>query len=152
MSTSAKKTAAARPILLEELPGALFRRLHQFAVARFTGEMGDLGLTPIQWSALLTTQQRPGLDQTALSKEIFIDTSTIAGVLDRLESRGLLERKASPNDRRVRLLNVTKQGDALLKKANVVVLDTQQWLMEPLSSAERRMLMSLMLRVLDRHE
>ena len=155
MNTSAKAGASLEhgsEIRLDELPGALFRRLHQLAVARFTSEMGDLGLTPIQWSALLTTLQRPGLDQITLSREIFIDPSTIAGVLDRLELRGLLQRKAAPEDRRVRLLYLTEQGKALLKDANAVVLTTQDWLMEPLTPTDRARFMGLMLRVLNRHE
>jgi DNA-binding MarR family transcriptional regulator len=155
MSTSVKpgaSMAGKREIRLDELPGHLFRRLHQLAVARFSAEMENLGLTPIQWSALLTTLQRPGLDQITLSREIYIDTSTIAGVLDRLESRGLLQRKPSPEDRRVRLLYVTQEGEALLKVANAAVLKTQEWLMEPLTPKERAAYMELMLRVLNRPE
>lgn len=112
--------------------------------------MGDLGLTPIQWSALLTAMQRPGIDQITLSREIFIDPSTIAGVLDRLESRKLLQRVVSPDDRRVRLLYITEEGQAVLKDANAAVLTTQDWLMEPLAPADRAKLMELMLRVLNR--
>lgn len=144
--------ADKREIRLDQLPGHLFRRLHQLAVARFTEQMDNLGLTPIQWSALLTTLQRPGLDQVTLSREIYIDTSTVAGVLDRLESRGLLQRRASPEDRRVRLLYVTEEGQALLKDANAAVLNTQEWLMEPLTPGDRALFMELMLRVLNRHE
>ncbi|MDB5940778.1 MAG: transcriptional regulator [Ramlibacter sp.] len=155
MNTLARAPASAagkREIRLEQLPGHLFRRLHQLAVARFTADMASLGLTPIQWSALVTTLQRPGLDQITLSREIYIDTSTIAGVLDRLESRGLLRRQASPQDRRVRLLYVTEEGEALLKDANAAVLDTQEWLMEPLTPADRALFTELTLRVLKRHE
>lgn len=155
MNTSVKASASPahqREISLDQLPGHLFRRLHQLAVARFTADMDNLGLTPIQWSALLTTFQRPGLDQITLSREIYIDTSTIAGVLDRLESRGLLQRKASPEDRRVRLLYVTAEGRALLQEANAAVLNTQEWLMEPLTREERVRFTELMLRVLNRSQ
>jgi len=155
MNTSAKSEtllAQEREIRFDELPGHLFRRLHQLAVARFTVAMENIGLTPIQWSALLTTMQRPGIDQITLSRAIYIDTSTIAGVLDRLETRGLLQRMPSPDDRRVRLLYVTDEGRALMKDANAAVLSTQDSLMEPLTPAERALFMELMLRVLNRHE
>lgn len=144
--------ADTRDIRLDQFPGHLFRRLHQLAVSRFTLEMENVGLTPIQWAALLTTLQRPGLDQSTLSREICIDTSTIAGVIDRLESRGLIQRKASPDDRRQRLLYVTEEGQALLTQANVAVMETQEWLMEPLTAGERASFMALMLRVLRAHE
>lgn len=154
MSTSVEAAgpAAGSEIRLEELPGHLFRRLHQLAVARFAEAMADLGLTPVQWSALVTTLQRPGLDQITLSRQIYIDASTIAGVLDRLESRGLLQRKPSPEDRRVRLLYVTADGEALLKKANAVVMRTQEWLMEPLNRSDRARFRNMMLQVLERPE
>ena len=155
MNTSVEASAFVADkgeIRLDQLPGHLFRRLHQLAVARFTAEVDNFGLTPIQWSALVTTLKRPGLDQITLSREIYIDTSTVAGVLDRLESRGLLQRKASPEDRRVRLLYVTEEGRALLKEANAAVLNTQEWLMEPLTPGDRALFMELMLRVLNRHE
>lgn len=144
--------AAKKGIKLDDLPGHLFRRLHQLAVARFTAEMDDAGLTPIQWAALVTTSQRPGLDQSTLSREIFIDTSTVTGVLDRLEARGLIQRRPSPDDRRLRLLYLTDEGAALLKQASVLVLGMQKWLVEPLTAPERAMFTQLMLKVLDRLE
>ena len=141
-----------KEISLDGLPGHLFRRLHQLAVADFTARRGDLGLTPIQWSSLVSVKQNPGLDQITLSRAIFIDTSTLAGVLDRLELRGLVRRKASPDDKRVRLLYITEEGIDLLRHANEVVFETQEWLMEPLSPSSRATFMKLMLRVLNRND
>ncbi len=155
MNTSNKKQRTLllkKEISLDGLPGHLFRRLHQLAVADFTARMGDLGLTPIQWSSLVSVKQNPGLDQITLSREIFIDTSTLAGVLDRLESRGLVRREASPDDKRVRLLYITEEGIDLLQHANEVVYETQEWLMEPLSPSSRATFMKLMLRVLNRND
>ena len=144
--------AKKKDIKLDDLPGHLFRRLHQLAVARFTAEMDEAGLTPIQWAALMTTSQRPGLDQSTLSREIHIDTSTIAGVLDRLEARGLIQRRPSPDDRRLRLVYLSDEGVALLKQASVAVLGMQKWLVEPLTADERAMFTQLMLKVLHRLE
>ena len=155
MNTSNKKQRTLllkKEISLDGLPGHLFRRLHQLAVADFTARMGDLGLTPIQWSSLVSVKQNPGLDQITLSRAIFIDTSTLAGVLDRLESRGLVRREASPDDKRVRLLYITEEGIDLLQHANEVVYETQEWLMEPLSPSSRATFMKLMLRVLNRND
>ena len=144
--------ATKKVIKLDDMPGHLFRRLHQLAVTRFTAVMDDAGLTPIQWAALVTTSQRPGLDQSTLSREIYIDTSTIAGVLDRLEARGLIQRRLSAQDRRLRLLYLTDEGTALLKQASVAVVGMQKWLVEPLTVDERAMFTQLMLKVLHRLE
>jgi DNA-binding MarR family transcriptional regulator len=139
-------------IKLDDMPGHLFRRLHQLAVMRFTSELDETGLTPIQWAALMSTSQSPGLDQSKLSREIYIDTSTIAGVVDRLEARGLIQRRHSTEDRRVRLLYLTDEGEALLKQASASVLGIQKWLVLPLSAEERAVFTQLMLKVLHRLE
>ena len=143
---------AKKVITLDDMPGHLFRRLHQLAVMRFTAELDETGLTPVQWAALMTTSQRPGLDQSTLSREIYIDTSTIAGVVDRLEARGLIQRRHSPEDRRVRQLHLTDEGAVLLKKASASVLGMQEWLVLPLSVKERAVFTQLMLKVLHRLE
>jgi DNA-binding MarR family transcriptional regulator len=144
--------ATKKVIKLDDMPGHLFRRLHQLAVMRFTAELDETGLTPVQWAALMSTSQNPGLDQSTLSREIYIDTSTIAGVVDRLEARGLIQRRHSPDDRRVRLLYLTDEGAALLKKASPSVVGIQKWLLLPLSVDERAVFTQLMLKVLHRLE
>jgi DNA-binding MarR family transcriptional regulator len=144
--------ATKKVIKLDDMPGHLFRRLHQLAVMRFTAQLDETGLTPIQWAALMSTSQRPGLDQSTLSREIYIDTSTIAGVVDRLEARGLIQRRHSPADRRLRLLYLTDEGAALLKQASVAVVDIQKWLVLPLTVEERAVFTQLMLKVLHRLE
>lgn len=144
--------ASKKVIKLDDMPGHLFRRLHQLAVMRFTSQLDETGLTPIQWAALMSTSQSPGLDQSTLSREIYIDTSTIAGVVDRLEARGLIQRRHSPEDRRVRLLYLTDEGEALLKQASASVLGIQKWLVLPLSVEERTTFTQLMLKVLHRLE
>lgn len=149
---AAKPMAASQEVQFRAMPGHLFRRLHQLAVARFTSRMEETALTPIQWSALVATLQHPGLVQSSLSREIFIDTSTVNGVVDRLEARGLIQRKPSPDDRRLKLLYVTEEGQAVLDEATARVVETQGWLLQPLSPKEQAQFMALMHKVLDRRD
>jgi len=85
--------------------------------------------------------------QSTLARSIGLDTSTIAGVIDRLETRGLMLRKASPEDRRVRRLSLAPEGRALLAATLPSVLRAQQRMLEPLAPGERAEFMR-MLRVL----
>ena len=123
---------------LSTLPGHHARRVHQAAVALFTEEVGELKLTPVQYAALQTICNTPGIDQTTLAKAIAFDTSTINGVIDRLEARGLLERNASATDKRVRLITPTVQGQEVLKEAIPCVLRSQTRLLAPLTEKERK--------------
>lgn len=129
---------------LDDLPGHYIRRLQQIAVALFMEETEGLGVTPVQYAALAAVQRQPRIDQRTLARSIAFDTSTIGGVIDRLEARGLMQRHASPADRRVRLLTVTPEGDALLKKIHPAMLRAQQRIVEPLPSKDRERFMQML--------
>jgi MarR family transcriptional regulator, lower aerobic nicotinate degradation pathway regulator len=129
---------------LDELPGYYIRRLHQIAVAIFLQETEAHGLTPVQFAALRQVGLTPGVDQRTLARSIGLDTSTIAGVIDRLESRGLMERRASPEDRRVRLLSLTDGGHELLQAVKPDMLKAQVRILQPLPAAERKAFMRML--------
>ena len=122
---------------LDQLPGHYIRRLQQIAVALFLEETSELGLTPVQYAAMQAVAQQPLMDQRSLARTIGFDTSTIAGVIDRLEARGLMQRNASAQDRRVRLLTLTAAGGALLAALVPAMLQAQQRILTPLPAAER---------------
>ena len=127
----------AATAVLEDQPGHLIRRLQQIAVALFLEETQAHGITPVQYAALQAAQRQPGLDQRTLAGSVGLDTSTIAGVVDRLERRGLIERCTSPTDRRVRLLQVTAAGQALLDAVVPAMLKAQRRILAPLPAAQR---------------
>jgi DNA-binding MarR family transcriptional regulator len=58
----------------------------------------------------------PGLSQTQLGNALGIDRSTVVAVIDRLESRGLVARQPSPNDRRSHALHLSDSGKATLRR------------------------------------
>jgi len=68
-------------------------------------------------------------------------------VLDRLEARGLLQRGANPQDRRVRLLSLTAEGQSLLRQVTPAMLRAQQRILEPLPPAEREAFMRMLRRL-----
>jgi DNA-binding MarR family transcriptional regulator len=133
------------PILdLNGLPGHDIRRLHQIAVALFMQETEGSGVTPVQYAALQAVQNAPGLDQRTLARAIGFDTSTIAGVIDRLEARGLMQRNASAQDRRVRLLTLTDAGRQMVADVVPAMQRAQARILAPLPEAERGEFMRLL--------
>lgn len=133
---------------LEALPGHFIRRLQQIAVAIFLQETEATGITPVQYAALQAVADQPpgtaSIDQRTLARIIGFDTSTIAGVIDRLEARGLLRRQASAADRRVRLLVLTDEGRAMLAKVVPGMLRAQERMLAPLPAAERAEFMRML--------
>jgi DNA-binding MarR family transcriptional regulator len=143
------RKSKAAGVVLEDQPGYFIRRLQQIAVAIFLEETQAHGITPVQYAALHATLRQPGLDQRTLASTIGFDTSTIGGVIDRLERRGLIERQASPTDRRVRLLHVTPAGVALLAEVVPAMLKAQQRILAPLPAAERPQFVAMLRTVVE---
>src|ERR1700743_2987301 len=96
-------------------PGYLFRRMQQIAVAIFMEECRAHDLTPVQYAALIAIRAHPGIDATRLSSVIAFDRSTLGSVIERLETKSYIERKPAPEDKRVKLLYLTKSGANLLR-------------------------------------
>lgn len=129
---------------LGNLPGHLIRRLHQISQGLFHQEVEDYGVTPIQYGVLQTVHNNPNIDQQTLASLVALDTSTTAGVVDRLESKGLVTRSPSPEDRRVRRLQLTKEGQSLLFAIVPGMLQSQELLLAPLTKKQREEFMALL--------
>ena len=84
-----------------------------------------------------------GLVQRTLAGRIGLDTSTIGAVVDRLESRELIQRKVSPDDKRVRLLSVTAAGKKLLDRVMPAMLRAQERMLAPLPKPDRAKFMAM---------
>ena len=130
--------STSRSLVLGELPGHYIRRLQQIAVGVFMEETQTYGLTPVQYAALNAVANQVGIDQSTLAAGIGFDTSTIGGVIDRLELRGWVERRVSAQDRRVRQLFVTTDGARLLQDVHAAVLRTQERILAPLAASEQQ--------------
>src|ERR1700704_6814820 len=89
-------------------PGYLFRRMQQIAVAIFVEECRAFDLTPVQYAALIAIHTHPGIDATRLSAVIAFDRSTLGNVIERLETKKLIEGKPARDDRRGKLPFFTK--------------------------------------------
>jgi MarR family transcriptional regulator, lower aerobic nicotinate degradation pathway regulator len=130
-------------------PGYLFRRMQQIAVAIFVEECRAFDLTPVQFAALVAIHTHPGIDATRLSAVIAFDRSTLGNVIERLETKGFIERKPSREDKRVKLLYLTQPGAALLRDIMPSVDRAQARIMQPLKPADRKTLMALLTQLVD---
>ena len=130
-------------------PGYLFRRMQQIAVAIFVEECRAFDLTPVQYAALITIHTHPGIDATRLSAVIAFDRSTLGNVIERLETKNLIERKPSREDKRVKLLHLTKAGGVLLRDITSAVDKAQARMLQPLKPADRKTLLALLTQLVD---
>ena len=137
-------TLESSGIDIDRQPGYAIRRLHQISVGIFLQEAGERGVTPVQYAALQVVCNQPGIDQRTLARSIALDTSTTGGVIDRLEARGWLERRLSPQDRRARLLFLTPAGEQGLADTLPAMLRAQEQILAPLTERQRVEFMRLL--------
>ena len=130
-------------------PGYLFRRMQQIAVALFVEECRAFDLTPVQYASLVAIHTHPGIDATRLSAVIAFDRSTLGNVIERLETKSLVERKPAREDKRVKLLSLTKAGAALLRDIVTSVERAQARMLQPLKPADRKTLLALLTQLVD---
>ena len=93
--------------------GRLLRELMRDARSRFMAAVADADLSPAQANALLQLEQRDPLPMHSLANGLLCDASNVTGIVDRLEARGLVERRALATDRRVKTVALTAAGGAL---------------------------------------
>lgn len=79
------------------------------------------GMTRAQWVMLVRLHRQPGLSQKELAELLEVEPITVARLVDRLQSRGLLERRADPADRRVWRLHLLPAAQPVLDE-----LETQR--------------------------
>jgi MarR family transcriptional regulator, lower aerobic nicotinate degradation pathway regulator len=130
-------------------PGYLMRRAQQIAVAIFMEECAAFEITPVQYASLVAIREHPGVDATRLSALIAFDRSTLGDVLERLEAKGWIERSGSPEDKRIKVLRLSREGARMLRQVEPSVVRTQERILAPLRPEDRRRLMALLTQLVD---
>jgi DNA-binding MarR family transcriptional regulator len=134
------------------VPTAIARRFHQICVARTSEVVGQAGLTPLQYGAMIhlsKTTGQPGIEQNTLAERINIDRNTASLLVEQLVQKGLIERRVNGADRRSRLLNLTPQGEALFARLRPAHIALNKDLLAPIAPRERKLLMDLLIRVVE---
>ena len=81
------------------------------------------GMTRAQWTILAKLEGQPGLLQKELAEILEVEPITVARLIDRLEARGMVERRADPGDRRCWRLHLTEASRPLLGEIDVQLTD-----------------------------
>ncbi|MDD4802782.1 MAG: MarR family transcriptional regulator [Syntrophomonas sp.] len=76
----------------------------------FKAELAPYGVTPGQYAVLKCLWDENGLTARKLAERLYLDGSTITGILDRMEQKGLIEKMVDPKDRRALQVMLTETG------------------------------------------
>ncbi|MBI5585534.1 MAG: MarR family transcriptional regulator [Deltaproteobacteria bacterium] len=100
---------------------------------RKTFQSEGYDLTPEQWGVLTRLREGEGLNQSQLGEKTFKDRHNITRILNLLENRGCIERRADKTDRRIYRLFFNKTGQDLQEKLNLIVMTRREAVFEGLS-------------------
>ncbi|MFF0491967.1 MarR family winged helix-turn-helix transcriptional regulator [Nocardia sp. NPDC004068] len=102
----------------------------------------DIGLTP-QQAQLLTLVDARHVTHSELAARMHCDKANITGLVDRLERRGLVQRRTNPDDRRVSQVSLTDRGTDLVTTFKRAVRETVADHLSSWPAADRRRLGAL---------
>ncbi len=105
----------------------------------------DLNLTSAM--LLMFVVEHGGQTQTALAERLDVGRAAAGSIVDRLEERGLVERHADVDDRRVWVVEATDAGKELSVKIAEIDVDVRRKLRTGIDRSERQLLASLLLRM-----
>jgi MarR family transcriptional regulator for hemolysin len=121
--------------------GFLLHDVARFLRKRFEQNARGLGLTRSQWQVLAFLAPNEGIHQGGLAEILEVEPITLLRILDKLESRGLIERRQHPTDRRIWLLYLRPQAHPILDQMRELGDLTRSEALDGIPEAEREKLL-----------
>lgn len=100
-------------------------------------KMEDIDLTSQQSDALIAVLRDPHITASELKEHLGLSQSTVAGIISRLEAKGLIQKSAVPEDARKAILTPSANGLALEEPLKEIALHTQELLVDGMTSDEQ---------------
>lgn len=105
------------------------------------------GVGPGGGIVLMTLSDTGQISLNDLTKRVARDKSQMTRMIRSLETKGLVERHASPDDGRVTLVDLTPKGETVVGQLMDAVSEVIEDILEPITESERQTLKALLLRV-----
>jgi DNA-binding MarR family transcriptional regulator len=102
--------------------GFLLSQLGYAVNRRFRSELEELSLEPRHFGLMRSIEAAKYLSQQALGESLQIPASSVVALLDQLEAKDLVRRRLDPADRRVRLVELSEAGRAVLGRAMEIAI------------------------------
>ncbi|MEV6100889.1 MarR family winged helix-turn-helix transcriptional regulator [Nocardia sp. NPDC059246] len=131
--------------------GFLLAQIGAYAANRFAERTATLDLTPAQAGLLRMLIVQPGRNQRELADELGMPPSRFVQFADKLEERGIIERKRNPDDRRQHALFLTAKGRTTLVELGAVAREAEEHMCRSLTPEEQAQLSGLLVRLAADH-
>ncbi|HEU5268058.1 MAG TPA: MarR family winged helix-turn-helix transcriptional regulator [Jatrophihabitans sp.] len=129
----------------------LLAQLGAFAAERFGERAHAVDFSRPQAGLLRLIARRPGQSQQAVADQLGLPASRLVALVDGLQTRGLVERRRNPDDRRHHALYLTEAGQEATRVLGEIAAEHESAIVAPLSATERNQLNSLLAKLADAH-
>lgn len=128
--------------------GPLMGYCHHQAQILMDRKLRQYGLTPMQCRTLnYLHRSRQEVNQKMLEHYLMVKPSTVNGIVDRLEEKGMLQRQSSQQDGRCRILRLTEQGQLFHRELAAIMDQVNQQMERGFTEEELALLRSYLTRV-----
>jgi DNA-binding MarR family transcriptional regulator len=142
---SARASRGAAPVV-RDLSRA-FAQLIRRRIAWYRRVAAEMGLSAIQASTLFHMDPERASTMSAVAEAVGCGPSNLTAVVDKLEARGLVRRRAAPDDRRSKIVSMTADGAALRDRFVAGLSEPAPWMLA-LPASEQRQLRDLLRKAL----
>ena len=133
-------TRAAKPVKPAKAAEATMLYLQKQVELAVRSHLDDLlkpaDITALQYTALTVLERHPDLTSAQLARNSFVTTQSMADMVTALETRGLIERRRDPADRRRLVIDLTADGRALIRRYRGKVKDLERRMLSGLTGQQ----------------
>ena len=146
-NNSARAVDTVDSSYLQTLMGYNARRAALSIIELFLERLAPYGLKPVDFSVMSTICHNPGVTSRQLCATLNLLPPNLVGLIQSLESRGLIERKPHPHDGRAVGLHATPKGQGLMEQAEQTATELELEKTAKLTPAQRKTLLTLLQKI-----
>lgn len=129
---------------LDQCINFVLTKTQQAVQQMFKSRLAPYGVTPGQYAVLKCLWDGDGKTAKQLADMLYLDGSTMTGILDRIESKGLIKKQVDPKDRRAIRVTLTSSGRDLEEPLTRVIDEANKTALANLANPESETLKVLL--------
>ncbi|WP_173917778.1 MarR family winged helix-turn-helix transcriptional regulator [Halobacillus sp. Marseille-Q1614] len=132
---------------LESLVGYNIGTISHFIQNEYNQRLSDYGVTRSQAKVIYFLAVHGPQSQKDLQKRLYIKASSMNGIIESLIKNECITKESSPNDRRAKVIQLTKKGKHIEKEVWSIVLEIEEEIGEGFSKEEHQVIISFLQRI-----
>lgn len=132
--------------------GFLIHDVARLRKTLFDERMKPFGLTRSQWWVIGHLNRRDGVTQSELGRDLEMSKVALAGILDRLEGKGWIERRADHGDRRAKRIYLTRELKGLRRQMDATAIEINERCFANVGTTDRRRIIAVLVAMKDNLE